>query len=362
VHDYGHLGGLPKLNTTTLNSIFPVRAFNIDILVRPNHSTAHAICFPSDGPVEVANVLPTVGSDHRPQVTFLGPRETWRKAQKRYRSLYSIDGVAAYQYLAAWKGLRHPLFAESRADTTASMRALLATEQGAIEGEGITTAPQEIAAMSAHVGDADEEEAAPPDSEIFVQSDLVHAAVLPRPSLIRSCVNAGIQALCEILTPTEETYTEPAIVHVDPVAVSRGPDPPPEWDQHHTLLSDVFAHLFLLGKGLPTGSLTKPHLLHLFRFYDGRFETRYSSRWLSTSFSAMPSSVRRRAQGLLVQRSWRALGRFRIDHIPGAAHMGARQLPVGQGKISQRQGLRNPLDLARRSPTVRLSELRRVQS
>jgi hypothetical protein len=72
---YGRLGGLPKLNMTTLNSILPVRAFNIHILVRPNHSTAHAICFPSDGSVEVANVLPTVGNDRCPQGTFLGPRE-----------------------------------------------------------------------------------------------------------------------------------------------------------------------------------------------------------------------------------------------------------------------------------------------
>jgi hypothetical protein len=111
-----------------------VRAFNIDILVRPNHSAAHAISFPSDGPVEVANVLPTVESDHRPQITFLGPREDWRKAQKKYRSLYSTDAVAPYQYLAACKGLRHPLSAEIRVDTTASMCALMASDQAAIEG------------------------------------------------------------------------------------------------------------------------------------------------------------------------------------------------------------------------------------
>jgi hypothetical protein len=149
--------------------------------------------------------------------------------------------------------------------------------------------------MSAHVGDVVQEEAAFPDDETNVKLDLVHATVLLRPSLISSGVNVGIQALCEILTPTEETYTEPAIVHVDLAAVSRGPYPPPEWDQNYPLLSGVFAHLFLLGKGLPTGSLTKPHLLHLFRFYDGRFEDRYSPRQNSTSFNAMPVSVRRRA-------------------------------------------------------------------
>jgi hypothetical protein len=261
-----------------------VRAFNIDILVLPNHSTAHAICFPSDGPVEVANVLPTVGSDHRQMVTFLGPREAWIKARKRYRSLFSIDGVAAYLYLAACKGLRHPLFAKIRVDTAACMRAILAAEQAAIEGGAIMTADQEIAAMSAHVGNADEEEAFLPDSETNVQPYLVHDAVLPRPSLIRSGDNAGIQALCEILTATEQTYTEPAIVHFDPAAVSRGLDPPPEWDQNHTLLSSVFAHIFLLGKGLPTGSLTKPHLRHLFRFYGGRLE---DPLFVSTAFNQL---------------------------------------------------------------------------
>jgi hypothetical protein len=58
-HDYGcGLQSLPKLTPTMLNAILPARAFNINILIHPNHSTAHSIVFPSDGPVEVAKVLP----------------------------------------------------------------------------------------------------------------------------------------------------------------------------------------------------------------------------------------------------------------------------------------------------------------
>jgi hypothetical protein len=158
--------------------------------------------------------------------------------------------VAAYQHLAAWQGLRHPLLAEIRVYSTASMRAILEAEGAAVEGEAITTADQEFVAMSDHVGDADEEEAALPDSESAVQTDLIHVAVLFWPSLNRSGVNTGIQAL-RILTPAEATYSAPAIVHVDPAAVYRVPDPPPEWDQNHMLLSGVFAHLFAPREGAP---------------------------------------------------------------------------------------------------------------
>ncbi|CAN0421335.1 unnamed protein product [Lampetra planeri] len=87
-HDYGRHDVLPKLNGTTLNAVLPARAFNIEILVRSNHSTAHAIVFPSDVPVEVAKQLPIISDKHLPQLTFLGPRDAWCKAHNRFRALY----------------------------------------------------------------------------------------------------------------------------------------------------------------------------------------------------------------------------------------------------------------------------------
>ena len=121
-HDYGRINTLPKLNLTTQNAIVASRAFHIDILVRSNHSTAHAICFPSDGPSEVAKVLPNVSDSRRVQVTFLGPRDAWRKTQLRFRAIYELDVCGAFAWLNVWKGLRHPSYVDVFIDHTKQQR------------------------------------------------------------------------------------------------------------------------------------------------------------------------------------------------------------------------------------------------
>jgi hypothetical protein len=109
-HDYGRQGSLPKLNATTLNAIIPCRCFNIDIKLMGNHSTGHSIAFPCDGPVETSKILPCHSPDNCPQVTFIGPKEAWRKAKKMYKYLYSLDVEEAYRWLRVWKELKNPFF------------------------------------------------------------------------------------------------------------------------------------------------------------------------------------------------------------------------------------------------------------
>ncbi len=98
-HDYGRRGSLPSLNTTTQNAIIPFRCFNINIKLMANHSTGHSIVFPCDGPLETAKVLPCSHTDCRPQITFLGPKESWRKTKHLYKYLYELDVEGAYQWM-----------------------------------------------------------------------------------------------------------------------------------------------------------------------------------------------------------------------------------------------------------------------
>jgi hypothetical protein len=49
-----------------------------------------------DGPVECLKVLPCVDINHRPHVTFLGPRDAWRKMAHKYKHLFEMDTKLAY--------------------------------------------------------------------------------------------------------------------------------------------------------------------------------------------------------------------------------------------------------------------------
>ncbi len=51
--------------------------------------------------MECSKVLPCVdaNANHRPQVTFLGPRDEWRKEAGKYKYLYEMDTETAYNWL-----------------------------------------------------------------------------------------------------------------------------------------------------------------------------------------------------------------------------------------------------------------------
>ncbi len=44
-----------------------------------------------DGPVECLKVLPCVDINHRPNVTFLGPRDAWRKTANKCKHHFEMD-------------------------------------------------------------------------------------------------------------------------------------------------------------------------------------------------------------------------------------------------------------------------------
>jgi hypothetical protein len=121
-HDYGRLGKLPELNTTTRHAISPVQCQNIDVLVRENHCIGHSIAYPQDGSIEWNKVLPVEDVLNRPRVTFLGPRESWRKIQHKYKHLFDIDTDAAYRYLDVWVALKNPSFHDIVINSSGEMK------------------------------------------------------------------------------------------------------------------------------------------------------------------------------------------------------------------------------------------------
>jgi hypothetical protein len=98
-NDYGRLGNLKSLNGTTQNACTLVPLYNINLQIQANHSTNHSIAFSINGPMECSKVLPCVDADHRPQVTFLGPGDEWRKVAGKYKYLYEMDTETAYNWL-----------------------------------------------------------------------------------------------------------------------------------------------------------------------------------------------------------------------------------------------------------------------
>ncbi|KAG1695179.1 hypothetical protein DVH05_020820 [Phytophthora capsici] len=98
-HDYGRIGQLPDLNEVEVSCISPARCFGLELSLSGKHSKGHAICFPTDGPFELSRVLPRVDDRCVPRVTFIGPRETWRIAKKKFSKLYAISGANVYRWL-----------------------------------------------------------------------------------------------------------------------------------------------------------------------------------------------------------------------------------------------------------------------
>jgi hypothetical protein len=161
------------------------------------------------------------------------------------------------------------------------MKRKLANEALCIERDAIVNNDNDILCMNDFIN---EEDGNMLDNTSSI--NLVHAAVLPKPSLIGKGVNEAVQALADVILPDDDTkelrnefYSNPSIV-----AVTRNANPLTEWDENDILFSSVFAHLFMLGKGLPKGPIPKAFLRHLFLHYDGRFE---DPLFIATAFNQL---------------------------------------------------------------------------
>ena len=60
--------------------------------------------------------------------------------------------------------------------------------------------------------------------------------------------------------------------------------PTSEWDENDVLLGGAFPHLFLLGNGLPKGSMKQSFLNHCSKYYNGRFK---DPMWIATAFNQL---------------------------------------------------------------------------
>ncbi|CAN0419764.1 unnamed protein product [Lampetra planeri] len=195
--------------------------------------------------------------------------------------MYNIDVTGAYQWLEFWTGVKHLRF-DGIIDNSSEMRRRLDEEGAAIENDAICNDDVDVAAMNAHVDDDDVNNDVAESPASNTGCDLVHVAVLPKPSLLSGGVNLALQALSDIIHPDDKNAGDRAPPPI--VVVSRGEDPIVKWDENDVLMSAVFASLFLLGKGLSKGSLNKKFLRHLFLYYDGRFE---DPLFIATTFNQL---------------------------------------------------------------------------
>jgi hypothetical protein len=272
-HDYGRQGSLPKLNATTLNAIIPCRCFNIDIKLMGNHSTGHSIAFPCDGPVETSKILPCHSPDNCPQVTFIGPKEAWRKAKKMYKYLYSLDVEEAYRWLRVWKELKNPFFENVTVDESKNLQRSLRQVTDQIERDAIVTNSRDVIEMATLAQSEDDDVAEIQSDNLSDNSSsplIIHSAVLPKPSLVEVGMNYAVEALSKIIHPFDEESDESPKQPV--VVVSRLSDPIDEWTQNESILGGAFPHLFITGKGIPTKNISINQWKHFSLYYDGRFD------------------------------------------------------------------------------------------
>ncbi len=104
-------------------------------------------------------MLPYVDADHRPQVTFLGPRDEWHKVAGKYKYLYEIDTETAYKWLRVWIGTKHPSFKGCTIDTSDNVRLQMKRMKDQIVQEAITMDDPHIMGVSTILDVEDEENA-----------------------------------------------------------------------------------------------------------------------------------------------------------------------------------------------------------
>ena len=307
-HDYGRRGKLKKLNDNSWNAILPVRPYNIDILLRENHSTGHCIFFPSDGPVEISKVLPHLPENELPQATFLGPLGKWVKKKQSYRFLYEMQIEEQYKWLDVWKKIGHPSYKDIEIDSSDRKKEYLKSVIEKIEEHVIITEDKDINSMSDYV---DELEEVNVSNDKNPKPNLIHSVVFPPTKLIGTSLNQSVEALIQIVLPQEEREkstveqkkeseestekdenddgkeegdVENEIMKDDPIFITRSKTPNVEWDENDEIFQGAFPDLFMLGKGCPKGSIPRKLLKHLFKFYDGRFD---HPKFISSAFNQL---------------------------------------------------------------------------
>ncbi|KAG9403143.1 hypothetical protein AC1031_006691 [Aphanomyces cochlioides] len=125
--------------------------------------------------------------------------------------------------------------------------------------------------MSEFIDDEDELESTELDRSPN-QTDLVFSAVLPKERLVDSAINDAIEAMFSIIHPNDNADGTSCVEKPALASVTRSHAPLNEWDGNDAILRGVFPHLFMLGKGVPQGSISKSFMRHLLAYYDGRFE------------------------------------------------------------------------------------------
>jgi hypothetical protein len=113
-----------------------------------------------------------------------------------------------------------------------------------------------------------------------LDSDLQYSVVFPKPSIVTKVDGTPVDSMMDMLrsnsykakkSDSNGLPTAPSQPLVVPI--TREKDPLCEWNQNDVLLGSAFAPLFMLGKGLPTGSFSKDHFCHLSKnFPDDQFE------------------------------------------------------------------------------------------
>ena len=217
-HDYGRRSKFPDLCGITLSAVVPVRNYNIDVLVKANHATGHSICFPSNGPAESSKELPCIDPERMPHVTFLGPKDRWRKEKGQWKHLYNLDCDKAYEALRIWVGLKNPAFEGITIVDSAEKRAQLEQEVSKLVEEAMIVTEDETIAGISNV--ADEQDLGESgcvnkncttkhvdgtcrtdsnDSADGSTCHVVHSAVLPQQSLATIGKNSGIKTYLEVI-------------------------------------------------------------------------------------------------------------------------------------------------------------------
>jgi hypothetical protein len=202
-NDYGQLGNLKPLNGTTRNACIPVQLYNINLQIQANHSTNHSIAFPMNGPAECLKKLPFIDEKYRPQVTFFGPRDEWRKKAGKYKYLYKMDTEIPHDWLQVWVNANHPSFKNCIIDTSDYLCAEMNHVTVKIIEEAIMTTNPDIIGVSS-VFDAKDKDNSEGMCNIYHESASpykIHTVVLPKPSLIDADINSAIAAMLDIIQP-----------------------------------------------------------------------------------------------------------------------------------------------------------------
>ena len=267
-YDYGRRSSLPILNGTTRSAIVPCRIYNIDLNFKANHSTGHSIAFPSDGPSQTSKILPWCDAKVQPQITFLGPKEQWRKEKLTYRYLYELNVKNAYEWLDVWIKLGNPMFSYITVDRSAEKYSQLEKVTADIENNAIITTSKNIVNIDEML--RIEEPNDKPCKTNTPAPLIQHSAVLPKPTLVNINDNCAIDAMLQMIHPTYGDKIQDSCSYVVPV--TRSAEPFVEWTQNDILYLSAFPDLFLLGTGIANNQIPADQWHFFADYYDGRFE------------------------------------------------------------------------------------------